>query len=146
MMDSFSTIGYIAGIFGLVSVITAAFIIAKGTTAKTTIDQQKELIGVLTAAKLEQQNQISTLTTQHIESMKAISNLQGQIDVLKSIPLVSIDTNLKDIVKFNETLTESNTKILLSLQKSAILLSDEKHKGGLLVKTVQTQPLDVKPQ
>ena len=145
-MDMVPIIGYGAGVFGLIAVVTSAFIVVKGTTAKTTIDQQKELIDVLTASKAEQKSQISELTAQHIEAMKAISNLQGQIDVLKSIPLVNIDTTLKEIVKFNKVLTESNAKILSTLQTSATTLSNEKHDGGLLVKTIETQPLDVKPQ
>ncbi len=52
-MEALAVIGYIAGLFGLIAVISSAVIIVRSTTSKTTIEQQKELIEVLQAAKAE---------------------------------------------------------------------------------------------
>jgi hypothetical protein len=56
-----------------------------------------------------------------------ISQLQGQIDVLKEVPLVNIDITLKEISKFNKGLMEINTKILNRLESDAIVM-ENKHK------------------
>ncbi len=115
VMDALSLIGYIAGVFGLVSVVTASIIIVKSTTSKTTIEQQKELIAVLSQGKAEQNEKIVELQGQHADAMKAISNLQGQVDVLKNIPLVNIDGTLKELAKFNKSIASSNELILKHL-------------------------------
>lgn len=129
-MEALAIIGYIAGGFGLISVVAASVVIVKSTTAKTTIAQQNELIVVLTQSKNEQKEQIGVLQGQHAEAMKAIANMQGQIDILKNIPLVNIDTTLKAIATFNENLAASNAqivdtnnKILESLTSSASTLA-----------------------
>lgn len=117
-MDALSLIGYIAGAFGLVSVITASIVIVKSTTSKITIEQQKELISVLTQGKSEQNEKILELQGNHTEAMKAISGLQGQVDVLKNIPLVNIDGTLKELAKFNKSIAASNELILKHLDAS----------------------------
>ena len=62
------------------------------------------------------------LWDKQVESQKLMASLQGQIDILKSIPLVNIDTTLKQISTFNKSLADSNNKILGTLEKSATLL------------------------
>ena len=57
-----------------------------------------------------------------------LSSLQGQIDVLKSIPLTSIDSTLKELTKITEGLTRSNNLILQSITSSAIILATENKK------------------
>ena len=57
-----------------------------------------------------------------------ISSLQGQINVLKEVPLVNIDTTLREISRFNKNLFEINTKILERLNSDAVILSKEKKK------------------
>ena len=62
----------------------------------------------------------------HTQSLKENAKIQGQIDVLKSIPLVNIDTTLKEIAKFNANLTEINTKILRQLQSTAAIAEEDR--------------------
>lgn len=90
-------IGYISGAMGFVAVITAAVIVAKSTTKNTTISSQKELIDTLMIGKEEQKEQIADLINKHAESTAAIANLQGQVDVLKNIPLKEISSDLRHI-------------------------------------------------
>jgi hypothetical protein len=47
----------------------------------------------------------------HEENIKALSTMQGQIDVLKSIPLVNIDSTLQKIADANSSLAKSNIQI-----------------------------------
>ena len=77
----------------------------------------------------------------HLENQKAISNLEGQLATYKEIPLQSIAESLQAIPK----LVDSNQKILDTLQGSAKIAEKEQSDGGLLVKTKETNPLDVKP-
>lgn len=56
-------------------------------------------------------------TQKHEENIKQLSQMQGQIDVLKSIPLVNIDSTLKKIAEFNENLALSNEKIVTTNNK-----------------------------
>lgn len=137
-MEPLAVIGYIAGAFGLVSIIASSVVIVKATTSKTTIVQQNELINVLTQGKAEQKEQITTLQSQHAEAMRAIANMQGQIDVLKNIPLVNIDSTLKEIAKFNRNLSDSNTKILASLTDSADTLAKNTADVAVAVEHVKT--------
>jgi len=74
---------------------------------------------------------------QHLENQKSISMLQGKLDAYREIPLKFIPEALEQLIK-------SNNLILASLQNSAATLLNEKHGSGLLVKTEQAKPLDVK--
>lgn len=96
-MSLLVVIGYISGAMGFVAVITAAVIVAKSTTKNTTISSQKELIDTLMIGKEEQKEQIADLINKHAESTAAIANLQGQVDVLKNIPLKEISSDLRHI-------------------------------------------------
>jgi predicted nuclease with TOPRIM domain len=62
------------------------------------------------------------LTEKHEENLAQLNSMQGQLDVLKSIPLVNIDTTLKQISTLNQSLAKSNSKILETLESSATLL------------------------
>ena len=57
----------------------------------------------------------------HIENEKAISNLQGQIDIIKNIPLQSIDQTLKDIkanlLESSLTLTQDTASAARAVKK-----------------------------
>lgn len=90
-------VGYVAGAMGFVAFMVSAFIVAKSATKDTTINSQKELIDTLMAAKEEQKEQINDLIQKHTESTAAIANLQGQVDVLKNIPLKEISTDMREI-------------------------------------------------
>lgn len=90
----------------------------------------------------EQNNELKIankeLLDKHAENVAKLGSLQGQIDVLKSIPLVNIDTTLKEISKFNQSLAESNQKILTSLEHSASILAENTAKAADKVEHVKT--------
>lgn len=63
---------------------------------------------------------------------QVIAKHEGQIDVLKSIPLVNIDATFQRIGEFNEkvaksveSLSNTSEKILTSLEQSAIMLAKD---------------------
>lgn len=73
------------------------------------------------------------LLEKHGQSIAEISKMQGQIDVLKSIPLVNIDTTLQKIAEFNEKLSisndkiqQTNDKILATLTKTAEINAEDR--------------------
>ena len=55
-----------------------------------------------------------------------IGKQAGQIEVLKSIPLVNIDTTLQEIAKFNKVLADSNTLILERLNATADIAAEDR--------------------
>lgn len=77
----------------------------------------------------EQNNELkianAELLLKHNEGIATLASMQGQIDVLKSIPLVNIDITLKEIAKFNKLQSESNAKILATLEASAATLAKD---------------------
>lgn len=77
------------------------------------------------------------LELKHQESLTQLSSMQGQIDILKSIPLVNIDTTLKQLATANRSLAESNKQILETLQNSANLLAKNTAKTSEAVSHVK---------
>lgn len=96
-MSVLALIGYIAGIFGLVAVVSSAFVVSRSAVIKQTVEGQTELIDTLKNIREEQKIEIEKLNNKHNESSKAIANMQGQIDVLKNIPLKDIAKDLSSI-------------------------------------------------
>lgn len=118
-----SVLGYLAGVIG-------AFILIFSRVKNENLKDLQERVKILEAERnLAQQ--------QHLENQKAISNLEGQLATYKEIPLKSIASSL-------EKLSISNVEILAILQSSAIISQKEKNDGGILVKTRETNPLNVK--
>lgn len=62
----------------------------------------------------------------HETNMKQLSEMKGQIDVLKSIPLVNIDTTLKQIAEFNQSLATSNEQVLKLLREKAEIDAEDR--------------------
>jgi hypothetical protein len=77
------------------------------------------------------------LLEKHNDSIKQLSSMQGQLDVLKSIPLVNIDVTLQEISKFNKSLADTNEKILDRLNSDAMVLAQETKNVGEAVKDVK---------
>lgn len=78
---------------------------------------------------------------QHLASQKAIAKLEGQVELYKDLQLESIASHLV-------SLDETNAQILNTLKGSAKIAADDKKaqgNGGVLVKTEEDNPLDVKP-
>lgn len=118
-MSILALVGYIAGVVGFIATIVAAYLVTKSTTTKVTIESQKELINTLVAGKDEQRDQIAQLHEKHAESVKAIGNLQGQIDVLKNIPLKEIAADLHQLSKDQKVIAEQTSKIATETGKTA---------------------------
>jgi hypothetical protein len=108
---------------GVVAIVTSGVFTIFGSRNKNNDRVSTELINKLTALreadKEEFSNRLNLLEEQHLEDSKALSSMSGQIDVLKSIPLVNIDTTLKEIAKFNKSIADVNSKILDRLELTA---------------------------
>lgn len=111
-MSILSLVGYIAGVVGFIATIVAAYLVTRSTTTKVTIESQKELITTLLAGKDEQKDQILQLHQKHSESVRMIGNLQGQLDILKDIPLKDISADLKIISKDQKSIVETQKQIV----------------------------------
>lgn len=111
-------LGWAGSVFGLVALITGAVMIIRSTATKTTIIQQKELIDILNASRDEQRVQIQDLNEKHIESSKAIAGLQGQVDVLKNIPLKEISADMKSIATQMNSLSTNQQEITNLLKQN----------------------------
>jgi hypothetical protein len=79
-----------------------------------------------------------------LQNVAAIADLQGQVKVYKELPLQELADGIKEVVRISKDNALSNQQILETLQQSASTLSNEKHDGGLLVKTRDGSPLEVK--
>lgn len=121
MTDLIASAGY--GVGGL-AVITGAIVLIKSKTVSVNSAAGDELIDKLeklrAADKEEFDNRLKKIEKQRNDCSKAIASLQGQIDVLKNIPLVDIAAALRNIA-------HSNDKIVRRLDKSAaVLVKDTK--------------------
>lgn len=98
-------------------VVSAVFI--RSNIPKQTIKEQSELIKTYLERDKLREVQLNECTEKHKESEIMIAKLQGQVDVLRSIPLTSIDSSMKRIAT-------SNSEILKTLNKSAIIAATDK--------------------
>ena len=143
-MESSVLISIISGFLGLTGIIGAAFVGLRQTkiTAKSA-DQQTNISGVnaaitgLDTLAKQHSAEIERVTSAHNEYVKKcdmdrmnfaseIGKQAGQIEVLKSIPLVNIDTTLQEIAKFNKVLADSNTLILERLNATADIAAEDR--------------------
>ena len=98
----------------------------------------KETNVLLTTQNAELKLANKELLSQHHESSKTMSLMQGQIDILKSIPLGSIDETLREISKVNKGLAESNKNILDTLRESAMILASNTAAASSAVRDVKS--------
>lgn len=125
-MDPIAIIGYISLAVG--SALALFSRIPKQTITnyeQLSIAQEKRIAALEERSKVDHKN--------HLENIKAIADLQGQIKVYKELPLQEIAKAI-----------ESNRQILLSLQSSAIIASEGRstllHPTQVVEKqTVETQ-------
>ena len=115
-MSILSLIGYIAGLIGFIAVVAAAIVVVRSSASKQTIDSQKDLIDTLIKGKEEQKEQIADLNGKHIESTRAIASLQGQVDILKNIPLKEISSDMKSIAGGMQELSKNQGEIVKMLK------------------------------
>lgn len=97
-----------------------------------------ETNGLLKAQNLELKEINKDLLEKYNSNVRQIENLSGQINVLKSVPLISIDATLKQLAVFNESLVASNKAILDRLERSANLLVKDTASAAKEVKEVKT--------
>lgn len=118
-------------VISIVSVAVVGFYAVRSKVKNENLKDLQDRVDIL-----EKERELSRL--QHLENQKAIAHLEGQLATYKEIPLKSIANSL-------EKLTESNTAILETLKGSAVVAREAQAEGGLLVKTKESNPLDVKP-
>ena len=109
----------------LVALGVSAVLVIISRIPKQTIEQQKDLIQALTGRIEDLEKSHENDVKNHLESVKAIANLQGKIDVYKEIPLKDIADSMKQMSKVNSEIAKSNDLILRTLQKSAKTLATE---------------------
>jgi flagellar motility protein MotE (MotC chaperone) len=92
----------------LVSIIVSAVFLVissvfylRSQLPKQTIQNQKELIETYEKRLKALEDQANEDKKQHIENVKAIADLQGQIKVYKEIPLQSIADSMKELAATN---------------------------------------------
>ena len=89
----------------------SAFVYAyfKAKFAKDTISIQQETITALQTSRDEQGRKINQLLERDRKKTEQISHLGGQIEMLKTLPLQSIQENMAAQTKLLETLTTTFT-------------------------------------
>ena len=122
-----------------VSLISTAIFAIVGIVGFGWIKILKETNELLKAQNEELRVANRELDLQHDVNSKAIASLQGQIDVLKSIPLVNIDATLKQLAQFNESLARTNKKILDRLNNDAIILAKDTRAAAVKVAEVKSE-------
>ncbi len=136
-MDPIAIIGYISLIVG--SILALFSRIPKQTITnyeQLSVAQEKRIAALEEQSKVDHKN--------HLENIKAIADLQGQIKVYKELPLQEMAKAMQDISDGNKAIAESNRQILISLQSSAMIASADRstllHPTQVVEKqTVETQ-------
>lgn len=113
-MDPISIIGYISLILGSVLAIFSRI-------PKQTIENQKELIATYEKRLKALEDQREEDKKQHIDNVKAIAELQGQIKVYKELPLNEMAKAMQEISEVNKTIANSNKRILKALEAHSIV-------------------------
>lgn len=118
-MDPISVIGYIALVVGSILALFSRL-------PKQTIQNQKDLIETYEKRLKALEDQKDEDRKQHIENVKAIAELQGQIKVYKELPLQEMAQAMQKISLVNETIAKSNEQILSTLKNSALIAADDR--------------------
>jgi len=119
-MDILAIIGYISLAVG--SGLALFSRIPKQTITnyeQLSVAQEKRIAALEEQSKVDHQN--------HLENIKAIADLQGQIKVYKELPLQEMAKAMQDISDVNKVIAESNSQILKTLRKSAVIAADDKN-------------------
>ena len=114
-----------------ITLISPLLIVIIGTAFFGWNKIQKETNRLLREQNVELKDTVKELTAERLVNVGKLASLQGQIDVLKSIPLSSIDTTLKEM-------SNTNSKILETLQSSATALVKDTKAAAKAVEQVKT--------
>lgn len=136
-MDPLSIIGYIALVIGAILTIFSRL-------PKQTIENQKDLIETYEKRLKALEDQSAEDRKNHLEQVKAIADLQGQIKVYKELPLQEMATAMQEISRVNKGIAESNTEILRTLKSSAVIAAVDRSEllhptQNITKQTVETQ-------
>jgi len=118
-MDPIAIIGYISLIVG--SILALFSRLPKQTIEnyeQLSVAQEKRIAALEDQSKIDHKN--------HLENIKAIADLQGQIKVYKELPLQEMATAMQKISEVNETIARSNEQILKTLNASAVIASEDR--------------------
>lgn len=85
-----------------VFLIVSSFLAIKSQIPKQTIQNQKELIETYEKRLKALEDQSEQDKKQHIENVKAIAELQGQINVYKELPLQQMADSMREIAQTNK--------------------------------------------
>lgn len=119
-MQILTIIGFVIGAVGFIAFVVAAVVVVKSTKSKTNQQIQDDLIDTLMKSKVIQEDQIKELTEKS-------GNLQGQIDVFKTLPLKEISSDLKQIAKDQRAIA-GHTETTAKTQSDIIELLGNKPK------------------
>lgn len=89
-----------------------AYLTVKSKVKTDNLNDLKDRVAIL-------EKELKYAKDEHRENEKAISNLQGQLQTYKEIPLKAIASSL-------EKLSESNTNILTVLSNSAVIAAQDR--------------------
>jgi len=85
-----------------VFLIVSSFLAIKSQIPKQTIENQKTLIETYEKRLKALEDQKEEDRKQHIENVKAIAELQGQINVYKELPLQQMADSMREIAQTNK--------------------------------------------
>lgn len=128
----------IVAIIGYIALALGSGLALFSRMPKQTIENQKDLIETLEKRLQALEIQKDTDREQHLDNVKAIADLQGQIKVYKELPLQEMAKAMQDISRVNEIIANSNSEILETLKSSAVTLAVNTKKG----QHVDTQVVD----
>ena len=108
----------ISSVFLIVSSVLAI----RSQLPKQTIQNQRELIETYEKRLKALEDQAEQDKKQHLENVKAIADLQGQIKVYKEIPLQQIADSMKELANTNKQIlarlhTEEVTETVKTIKK-----------------------------
>lgn len=91
--------------FGIVGAIATVYVGFRTQVTKATIGNYRELVDSYSKRIEDLEQKTQDYQQLHIENVKAIGELQGQLSILKDIPLQDIALNQREIAKTLEVLT-----------------------------------------
>lgn len=110
-----STISLAITISGYISLVVGAVLVLMSKVKTDNLNDLKERVEILEKEREDAREQ-------HIENQRAISNLEGQLNTYKEIPLKSIASSLEALPK----IVDSNSQILETLKGSAVIAATDR--------------------
>lgn len=110
-----STISLAITVSGYISLVVGAVLVLMSKVKTDNLNDLKERVEILEKEREDAREQ-------HIENQRAISNLEGQLNTYKEIPLKSIASSLEALPK----IVDSNSRILETLQGSAVIAATDR--------------------